>query len=147
MGTLQERAVEAFLDSRVRVCLGNSTPRSDSLGLGDWGRGKLVRPRTCGGDLDARHAALGNGRSDGQRMTPDSDECKKARGGTLHGFLHVLAEMAHLGLRGTVGEIAGASWSCVRCGVSKAYGRYVFSSNQDMERVRSGCQGRVVTKV
>ena len=55
-------------------------------------------------------------------MPPDSDESKQARGGSPQGPLHLLAEMMHLGLRVTVGEITGASWSCVRCGVSKAYG-------------------------
>ena len=54
-------------------------------------------------------------------MPPDSDECKQVQGGSLQGPLHVLAEMMHLGLQVTVGGIAGASWSCVRCGVSKAY--------------------------
>ena len=55
-------------------------------------------------------------------IPPFTDESKQARGGSLQGPLHVLAEMMHLGLRVTVGEITGASWSCVRCGVSKAYG-------------------------
>ena len=54
-------------------------------------------------------------------MPPDSDESKQAQGGSLQGPLHVLAEMMHLGLQVTIGEIAGASWSCIRCGISKTY--------------------------
>ena len=55
-------------------------------------------------------------------MTLDSDEHKQAQGGSLQGPLHVLAEMMHLWLWVTAEEIAGASWSCIYCGISKAYG-------------------------
>jgi len=45
----------------------------------------------------------------GRGAVTGSDEREQARGGTLHGLLHVLAEMVHLGLRLIIGEIAGGA--------------------------------------
>jgi hypothetical protein len=80
-------------------------------------------------------AALGHGQSD--RHEPIKR--KQARGSTtLHSLLHVLAEMAHLGLRVTVGEIDGAGRYHVQC---SAYGGYILGSNHGMGRVCSGKTG------
>ena len=145
---MQERAVETVLlrhAHRLRPD-GVAAHRSTShvrVRFNSRAHAELVRHRTRGRDLDARHAALGYWRTDGQRVPADSNECKEARCRALHGLLHVLADVSHLRLRLTIGDIAGAAGSYVRCCVPQAHGGNVFGSNHNIERVRSGWNGTI----
>jgi hypothetical protein len=147
MGAVQERAIEAVLLGHVHrvrpyggaLATRHRTAWCGRIRLDGRAESDLVRHGPRGGDLDAGDAALGNGCSDGHRVLADSDQGKKAGSRTLDGLLHVLAEVAHLRLWLTDGEIVGAG-ACVHCCVSHADGGGVLRCHQDMQRVRGNCR-------